>query len=71
MLKTVDAIIDAFGGTGAVAEKLGVGAPAVSNWRAAGVIPSQYFLVFSGWAASRKLKLDTSIFGFKDLETAG
>jgi len=66
MLKTVDSIIDTFGGTNAVARQLGVGPPAVSNWRAAGAIPSEWFLVFSGWAESRQLTVDSSLFGFKE-----
>ena len=65
MLDSVSTVVDAFGGTNAVARRLGVGPPAVSNWRAAGVIPSEYFLVFSSWAAAKRLRLDAAVFGFK------
>jgi len=65
MLKSVDTIVEAFGGTTVVARRLGVGPPAVSNWRAAGVIPSEYFLVFSAWATGKRLRVDAAVFGFK------
>lgn len=44
---TVSDIIDQLGGTGAVARIFGVGAPAVSNWRAAGRFPArQHYRLF-------------------------
>lgn len=41
---TVDAIIDELGGTGAVADLLGVSASTVSSWRSRGSIPSEHWL---------------------------
>lgn len=41
---SASAIIDAFGGTGAMAEAFGVGASAVSNWRKDGRIPARLHL---------------------------
>lgn len=62
MLTSVDAVIEAVGGTSAAAALAGVGPPAVSNWKARGAIPSEYFLSFSEAAG----KIDPRVFGFKD-----
>ena len=68
MLKSVDDIIEALGGTSAVAKRAGVSPSAVSNWRALGSIPAEYFLAFEAWAGERGVRLDPSVFGFKNLE---
>lgn len=64
MLDTVDALVEAIGGTAATASLAKVGAPAVSMWRAAGSIPSRHFLVFSEELQRRGLDFDRRIFGF-------
>lgn len=65
MLDTVDALIEAFGGTAAAAAVASVTPPAVSNWRAFGSIPSRYFVVFAEEAERRGIEFDRRIFGFK------
>jgi hypothetical protein len=44
MLNTVDGVIDALGGTGAVAKLTKRRDSAVSNWRTVGTIPPKTFL---------------------------
>ena len=41
-MMTVDDLVEALGGTGATAVLLGLSAPAVSNWRAAGAVPPKH-----------------------------
>ena len=65
MLRSVDEIISALGGTAATAELAGVGSPAVSNWKARGSIPAEYFLIFDGELARRDLAFDRKVFGLK------
>jgi len=66
MLKTVDDVIEALGGTGAAATLVGIGAPAVSMWRAAGKIPSDNYLVICQALKTRKKRVDPSVFGFRE-----
>lgn len=46
-LHTADEVIDILGGTGATARLTGRTPQAVSNWRAAGRIPAETFLIFA------------------------
>ncbi len=63
-LATVDDLLDALGGTGAVAELLGIGASTVSNWRAAGEIPVGWHMRLFAECVNRRIELDTqSLFG--------
>ena len=55
---TISEIIDAFGGTTAVARLFGVTPPAVSNWRAAGRIPPRLHLRVIREAERRQIKID-------------
>jgi hypothetical protein len=65
MLKTVDEVVKALGGTNAAAALAGVGAPAVSNWKARGVITPEHFMIFSMALAKIGKIADPTVFGFK------
>jgi hypothetical protein len=65
MLRSVEELVDALGGSAAAAELAGVGASAVSNWKTNGVIPAEYFLIFSAECARREIRFDRRVFGFK------
>lgn len=43
MIRTVDDVIEAIGGTAAVAALLGIGKSTVSSWRARGSIPAEHW----------------------------
>jgi hypothetical protein len=68
MLKSVDEVVEALGGTVAVASLAEVGKQAVSNWRARGVIPSEYFLRVSLALAVVGTCASHSVFGLKSAE---
>lgn len=65
MLCSVGDIIKALGGTAVAAQLAGVGSPAVSNWKKGGVIPAEYFAIFSAELERRGLEFDRTVFGFK------
>lgn len=56
-------MIDALGGTSAVARWLGVGMSAVSNWKAANAIPQRLHLTFWIELRRRRMKVAPSLFG--------
>lgn len=63
-LATVDELLDALGGTGAVAELLGIGASTVSNWRAASEIPVGWHMRLFAECVNRGIEVDTqTLFG--------
>jgi hypothetical protein len=62
MLNSVDEVVDAVGGTTAAAKLARVGLSAVSNWRANGKIPAEYFWLFE---AELPGKMPAHLFGFK------
>lgn len=63
-LATVDDLLDALGGTGAVADLLGIGASTVSNWRAAGEIPVGWHMRLYAECLNRSIDVDTqALFG--------
>lgn len=62
-LETVDAVIDALGGTAAVARLVGRPAQAVSNWRKRGSMPAETFLVFDDALRARDLEAPSSLWG--------
>lgn len=66
MLTSVDALIDALGGTSKVADMAGVGLSAVSNWKARGRIPSEKFMIFDAALGSLNTRADPSLFGFEE-----
>lgn len=68
MLKTVDAIVDALGGTSEVAVLTGVSLPAVSNWKTRRRIPSEKFMIVADALEQRGVKADPDLFGFDTSE---
>lgn len=68
MLKTVDALVEAVGGTSKAAEIGGVGPSAVSNWKSRGSIPSEKFMLFNSALDRIGLRADPSLFGFETAE---
>jgi hypothetical protein len=66
MLTTVDAIIDALGGSAATAAIVGVGPSAISNWKARGGIPPDKFMILERALTDRgKGKPSPDLFGFE------
>mgnify|MGYP001593103917 CR=1 FL=1 len=67
MLRSVDAIVDAVGGTGAAKALAGAEySSAISNWKTRGKIPTELFFVFSEELARiGKAPPDPAVFGFK------
>lgn len=61
-LRTVEEMFAAFGGDAVVAEWLGVGRSAVSNWKVRGV-PTHYHLLFWLEAQELGLRIDPKVFG--------
>lgn len=64
-LTTVDEVVEALGGTTAVADRLGIGPSAVSNWRARGSIARAKFVVISRALAAVGKQADDDLFGFQ------
>lgn len=68
MLTTVEAVVEALGGTTAAASTAGVGASAVSNWLERGKIaPDKFLLIREALAAVGK-EADPCVFAFKPVE---
>jgi hypothetical protein len=65
MLRTVDDVIGALGGTTAVAKLCGTTLAAVSNWRLRRKIPSEKFLVFEAALRRKGLEVPMRLFTFK------
>lgn len=65
-LKTVDEVIDAFGGNTVLAEWLGIGDTAVSNWRERKSIPSGWHLRLYLEAEARGWFIDPKLFGLEE-----
>ena len=70
LLNSVDEVIEALGGAGAIAALTGVGAPAVSNWRARGKISQGNFLVIKDALAAKEMQVSPAVFGFKIVDEA-
>ena len=64
MLKTVDEIVDALGGTAAAASAAGMEPSAISMWKARGKIPPNRFLMISRLLLQAGQQADPTIFGF-------
>lgn len=58
MFGTVDQIIDALGGTGKVADALGLSPSTISSWRARGSIPAEWWVGLVGLDASSDLTFE-------------
>lgn len=65
MLRTVEAIIDALGGTTAAADMAGVGKAAVSNWKQAQRIPPEYYVALQAALEQQGERADPKAFGMK------
>jgi len=65
-LDTVDAVIDALGGTAEVARLVGRGAQAVANWRKRGSMPPEMFLIMSDALAARDLRALPALWGMAE-----
>jgi hypothetical protein len=67
MLKSVDDVVEALGGTFAVSHITGLVPGAISNWRKANRIPPDQYLVIRTALAVRDLdSAHISLFGFKE-----
>ena len=66
MLNSVDEVIEALGGTTAVASLAGVGVPAVSNWSKRGRISRGSFMTVRDALAAKGKEVSPAVFGFKE-----
>lgn len=66
VVRSVEALVAAFGGTKAMADWADVGMSAVSNWIAFGNIPRGYHLRLYLEAQRRGILIDPSIWGLED-----
>ena len=62
-LTSVEAVVNAFGGTKACADWAGIGPSAVSNWIGCGVIPAGWHFRMHVELQNRGLNLDPKLFG--------
>jgi hypothetical protein len=63
MLETVEAVIEAVGGDAEAAKLAGVGASAVSNWKARGRIASGKAMIFTEALRALGKAADPAVFG--------
>lgn len=66
LLKTVDEVIDAVGGTGAAARLTDKKPQHVSNWRSEKRIAAETYLIFKDELANRNLKASSVLWGIKE-----
>lgn len=66
ILKTVDEVIDAVGGTGAAARLTGRKPQHVSNWRSEKRIASETYLIFKLDLAKRKFRASSALWGITE-----
>lgn len=64
-LKTVDEIVDALGGTVAVARLVNLSKQAVCNWRYRKGIPARNYATIEAALAARRLVADKTVYSFK------
>ena len=65
VLNSVESVIEAIGGD--TAQRIaGVGASAVSNWKARGRLPTRLFLVFCAELGKSKTTADPALFGLSE-----
>ena len=64
MISTVDSVIDALGGTFEASKRLGVTPPAISNWKARGIIPADRYLAVTAALKVTNKSVDPRVFGF-------
>lgn len=69
MIDKIDNLIDAMGGTTAVAAMCDVSPAAVSMWRMRGGIPANKYLILSKEIGKLSLNVDLRLFGFREKES--
>ena len=69
-LQTADEVIDALGGTGATARLTGRKAQHVTNWRAAGRLPADTFLILKTELKGRGKTAPPALWGIRQPEDA-
>jgi len=69
-LRTADEVIDALGGTAATARFTGRKDQHVSNWRAAGRLPADTYLIVTKELKRLRKKASPSLWGIKAPEAA-
>lgn len=70
MLETVEAVIEALGGSGKTAAITGVTAPAVSNWKERGRIPSDKYFAIAAHLKGTGKEVSPVVFGAAPVEAA-
>lgn len=65
-LTNADQVIDALGGTSAVAALTGRGLSAVSNWRKSGRIATETFLIFDAALKAKSCKASPALWGLPE-----
>lgn len=65
-LPTASAVIDALGGTAAVARIAERTMQSVTNWRAANRLPAETYLVLQAALKQRKLKAPADLWGIRE-----
>lgn len=69
ILQTADDVIDALGGTGAVAALTGASIASVSNWRANGRLPPRTFLIVTAALTEIGATAPAALWSIDDPET--
>ncbi len=64
VLTSVESVLDTIG-TDTAQRLAGVGASALSNWKARGKLPAELFLVFSAELEKNFTTVDPALFGLK------
>lgn len=67
ILRTVEAVVAAFGGTKETAEWAGLGESAISNWIARGFIPPGWHYRISEELKKQDMEVDPQVFGQKPM----
>lgn len=65
-LKTASEIIDALGGTAEVARLTKRGMAAVSNWRASGRLPAEFFLIMTQQLTEKFCSAPSSLWSIRE-----
>lgn len=65
-IRTIDELIEAFGGASELGRWLGITQEAVSNWKIRREIPTGWHLRLLVEARSRGWEIDPGVFGFSD-----
>jgi len=66
VIRTIEQLVEAFGGTFAMAEWADVVPSSVSNWKSANYLPPGYHLRVWLWAQANGVRIDPSLLGLRD-----